>query len=200
MDAPQQLLSISFPPSSEPFDVSKVAGNASPEIKERISNLHKFLHTFVPAQYKDVAFFGRSIQERFVVTEVSVLEKKDEPSKLEGRVVVELDVNEEMINGGGNIHGGCSAFLVDMCSSLAISTLGLATEGTQYPTVSQAINMIYHSPAAVGDRLRLVNTSMTLGNRAQSARTEIWNVTHSRLVASGTHIKMKPSAPPKANL
>ncbi|KAG2013046.1 hypothetical protein CC2G_009984 [Coprinopsis cinerea AmutBmut pab1-1] len=182
------------------FDVSKVAGNASVEIKERIGNIKEFFSKFVPEQYRDTPFFGRAIQDRFEITEVSVLRKPDEPSKLEGRVVVELDVEEDMINGGGNIHGGCSAWLVDMCSSLAMSAVNLTKEGKDYPSVSQAINMIYHSPASVGDRLRLINTSMSMGKRTTSARTEIWNVTHHRLVASGTHVKMMPSPPPKANL
>ena len=55
----------------------------------------------------------------------------------------------DMINGGGNIHGGCSAFLVDVCSSLSLSALSLVTEGKEYLSVSQAINMIYHSPAVL---------------------------------------------------
>ncbi|KAJ7839312.1 hypothetical protein B0H13DRAFT_1454238, partial [Mycena leptocephala] len=49
-----------------------------------------------------------------------------------------------------------------------------------------------HSPATVGETLRIVNTTMTVGARALSARTEIWNATKHRLVASGVHIKMKP--------
>ena len=81
-----------------------------------------------------------------------------------------------------------------------------------------------------GDRIRLVNTTLTVGSRVESMQTEasiyfifilspsfddqlptplfffsladikIWNVTHHRLVASGVHIKMRPSQPPKAAL
>jgi hypothetical protein len=71
-----------------------------------------------------------------------------------------------------------------------------------------------------------VNTTLTVGSRVESVRTEasivfifilfhlqvstdlffggpllkIWNVTHHRLVASGVHIKMPPSQPIKAAL
>lgn len=187
--------------SSKP-DVSHIRGNAPTEIKERLSNIKAYFRSFAPTKFQDLPnTFGKSISNRFAVTEISILSKVDEESKLEGKVVVEIEVDEEMINGAGNIHGGCSAFLVDVCSSLSISALSLATVGKEQPSVSQAINMIYHSPATLGDKLRIVNTSMTLGNRTQSCRTEIWNSTHHRLVASGTHVKMMPSPPPqRANL
>jgi len=60
-------------------------------------------------------------------------------------------------------------------------------------TVSQALNVVFHSPAAIGDKLRIVNTTITVGGRAMSARCEIWNETHHRQVATGLHIKMLPS-------
>lgn len=65
-----------------------------------------------------------------------------------------------------------------------------------------------------GDQLRIVSTTLTLGARILSARTEvrkklenwipdfdslplsqIWSLVHHRLVASGTHMKMQPSLP-----
>ncbi|TFK20886.1 hypothetical protein FA15DRAFT_673061 [Coprinopsis marcescibilis] len=195
-DTAASTVRVADAPKNPRYDSSKVAGNAPPEIKEFIANAKEYNWTYDHPRYRDQPYFGKGIQNKFQVTEVSVLNKADEEKKLEGRVVVELIVGEDMINGSGNIHGGCSAFLVDMCSSMAISTLKLATTGKDDLIVSQAINMIYHSPAAVGDKLRIVNTSVTVGNRAQSARTEIWNATHNRLVASGTHVTMCPSPPP----
>ncbi|RXW23099.1 hypothetical protein EST38_g2738 [Candolleomyces aberdarensis] len=184
------------------FDVSKVAGNVPLAVKHRLGNLKAYFDSWIdPRFFKDPSYvFGRSVVDNFRVTEVSVYKTVNEESKLEGKVIIELEVTREMINGAGNIHGGCSAFLVDICSSLAVSALTLATEGKEYLTVSQAINMIYHSPADLGDTIRLVNTSVTVGGRTHTCRTEIWNATHRRLVASGTHVKMKPSLAPKANL
>ncbi|TEB32209.1 hypothetical protein FA13DRAFT_1731965 [Coprinellus micaceus] len=186
--------------SDAPFDASKIAGNAPLHVKQTLGNPIKWLEGLVAPEFKNANFFGKAIYARLRVTEISVDKKVDEESKLEGRVIVETVVEEDMLNGGGNIHGGCSAFLVDMCSAMSLNALSLATTGKGNRSVSQAINMIYHSPAGWGDTLRLVNTSTTLGNRVQSCRTEIWNATHHRLVASGTHIKMSPSPPPKSNL
>ncbi|KAF8076883.1 HotDog domain-containing protein [Lyophyllum atratum] len=184
---------------TEDFDVSKIAGNASDDVKSAVADTsfyYAYAHTLDGVTGP---IFGESIMKRVVVTEVSVEKKAEESKKLEGRVVCELTVEDDMVNGGGNIHGGCSAFLIDMCSTMALIALGMTNTGEVNGSVSQSLNVVYHSPAGLGDRLRLVNTTMTLGGRAQSARTEIWNVTHHRLVSSGVHIKMQPS-PPKAHL
>ncbi|KAJ2915610.1 hypothetical protein MD484_g4795, partial [Candolleomyces efflorescens] len=200
--APQPSRSVTSPSSSSStFDVSKVTGNAPLPVKHRLGDSPAYFGSWINPAYQDPSYiFGRSIADRFRVTEISVNEKVDEASKLEGKVVLELEVTKEMINGAGNIHGGCSAYLVDICSSLAVSALTLTTEGKEYPTVSQAINMIYHSPAVLGNTLRVVNTSTTVGRRTHTCRTEIWNATHHRLVASGTHVKMAPSPAPKSSL
>jgi len=132
--------------------------------------------------------FGDSVMRALIVTHASLEGKSEEPLKKEGRVVCELTVMDDMLNGAGNIHGGCSAFLIDTCS-----TLSLMAFNSNVKHVSQTLNIVYHSPAALGERLRIVNTTMTVGARVMSARTEIWNTTKHRLVASGVHIKMQPS-------
>ncbi|KAF8967449.1 HotDog domain-containing protein [Flammula alnicola] len=178
------------------LDISHIAGNAADEVKQTLGD-----PVFLNRRPDGVRspMFGESIQRRMKVTEISINKKAEEERKLEARLVIELDVAEDMLNGGGNIHGGCSAFLVDLCSSLALMALSMATTGDLYPSVSQSLNIVYHSPAQLGDKLRVVNTTLTLGARAHSARTEIWNETHHRLVVSGTHVKMMPSMP-KSNL
>ncbi|KAJ7290642.1 HotDog domain-containing protein [Mycena rebaudengoi] len=135
--------------------------------------------------------FGDSIIQGLVVTHASVEKKADEPLKTEGKVICELVVTEDMLNGGGNVHGGCSAYLIDMCSTLVLMACG------QYVHVSQSLNIVYHSPATLGEKLRIINTTMTIGRRTMTTRTEIWNATKHRLVASGVHIKMAPSPSPK---
>ncbi|KAF8165886.1 HotDog domain-containing protein, partial [Crassisporium funariophilum] len=173
-------------------NISHITGNASDDTKRILGDPGSFFQIRRPEEVR-APIFGESITQRIQVTEISVNKKPEEDKKLEGRVVMELDVEEDMLNGGGNIHGGCSAFLVDVCSSVALAALNLETSGHLNLSVSQSLNIVYHSPAQMGDRLRLVNTTLTLGARAHSARTEIWNVTHHRLVVSGTHIKMAPS-------
>jgi len=179
-------------------DISKVSGNASENVKSLIASPTLYLSSQVGGPQGPL--FGGAILKRVVVTEVSVNEKAEEPQRLEGRVVCEIEVEEDMVNGGGNIHGGCSAFLIDMCSTMSLVALKLATSGECQGGVSQSLNIVYHSPARVGEKLRLVNTTLTMGARAFSARTEMWSLAHHRLVASGVHIKMQSSSGPKANL
>lgn len=165
-----------------------VGGNASQDTKAYITRMLSTLSTSRKS-------FAVDIGGRLVVTDISILKKSEEPSKLEGRVVCEITVDEDMINFGGNLHGGCSAYLVDVCTSLPIAALSSASGGQSWGGVSQALDVVFHSPASVGDRLRIVSTTMTLGSRSMTARCEIWNASKHRLVASGVHIKMEPSQP-----
>lgn len=113
-------------------DISHISGNASDDIKRILGNPGRFYRHFQPSNTPPI--FGDSIQTRMVVTEISINNKAEEPRKVEGRVVLELDVADgmlrycnramslnlpfnlflDMLNGGGNIHGGCSAFLIDV--------------------------------------------------------------------------------------
>ncbi|KAF9058184.1 HotDog domain-containing protein [Panaeolus papilionaceus] len=180
-------------------DISHIAGNAPDNVKRLVGDPKTFFTSQTPGGSSGHPIFGEAIQRRLSAIEMSINKKAEEPKKTEARYVMEIEVAEDMLNGGGNIHGGCSAFLVDVCSSMALVAHTYVTTGKLQPSVSQSLNLVYHSPATIGDKLRIVNTTLSLGARAQSARTEIWNVTHGRLVVSATHIKMHPS-PPKANL
>ncbi|KAJ7442133.1 HotDog domain-containing protein [Mycena galericulata] len=165
-----------------------IAGNADDSVKKTLSDIPAY---FGVRRSNPKPSFGDSIIQRLVVTHASLEPKADEPLKKEGRVVCELEVTDDMLNGGGNVHGGCSAFLIDICSTLAI----IVYQPEAY-NVSQSLNIVYHSPATLGEKLRIVNTTLTVGARTLSARCEIWNATQHRLVASGVHIKMQPSPPP----
>uniref|UniRef100_A0A0W0GA83 Uncharacterized protein n=1 Tax=Moniliophthora roreri TaxID=221103 RepID=A0A0W0GA83_MONRR len=68
----------------------------------------------VSGQGQLVKGFGHDIISRMVVTEVSVNKKQEEPLKQEGRVVVKMKVEQDMVHGGLRIHGGCLAFIIDM--------------------------------------------------------------------------------------
>lgn len=112
-----------------PDAVSQISGNASDNIKRIMGSFFQNFHQ------EDVGFsaFGDSIEKRMKIVEISVNKNGEEERKLEARVVIELDVTEgqcrrpfqalplllivlvlDMLNRGGNMHGGCAAFLVDM--------------------------------------------------------------------------------------
>ncbi|KAF9449046.1 hypothetical protein P691DRAFT_813222 [Macrolepiota fuliginosa MF-IS2] len=172
----------------------KIKGNVSSAVKELLSNPAAFFN-WRSRKQRAQPLFCSSITERLVVTEANIEKKREDENKKEAIVVIELDVTEDMANGGGNIHGGCIAFLVDVTTTLALVAYSLDVDNNFFAGVSQTINVTYHSPAAIGNRLRIVNYTVAGGSRAKTARCEIWNATHHRLVASGLHIKMQPSGP-----
>lgn len=77
---------------SEDEDISHIAGNASDNIKRLLAR-PSALFAHLPLDIQG-PIFGQSIMERLVVTEISVQGKVEEPTKLEGKVVLELTVEE----------------------------------------------------------------------------------------------------------
>ncbi|KAI9574329.1 hypothetical protein HD554DRAFT_1989914, partial [Boletus coccyginus] len=136
--------------------------------------------------------FGARTTQGLDIVEVSIVPNVDEPTRRVTRVVLEVTVTEDMLNSSGKMHGACTAHLVDVCTTLSIAAMSLANGGEGSAGRSQAINVIYHAPASL--QLRLINTSTTIGARVWNARIEIWDVTHHRLVASATHVKMEASS------
>ncbi|KAH7926792.1 hypothetical protein BV22DRAFT_1086317 [Leucogyrophana mollusca] len=179
-------------------DVSTIGGNASQELKESVFSFLQ-REREVASQLPPFKGFEPEIASRVVWREISILRNAEEPERLEGRVVFEIKVEEDMVNGRGTLHGACSGLLIDNCSTMPILVLGLAANGQGETGVSQSLTVLYHSPAMLGDKLRIVCTTLTLGNRALSSRCEIWDETRHRLVASGVHTKMVASSP-KDNL
>ncbi|KDQ64051.1 hypothetical protein JAAARDRAFT_52052 [Jaapia argillacea MUCL 33604] len=192
------------PPSSETFDPkelpspypllqplspsesSLIAGNAKPETKRVVTHwLHLFMHRG--------SGFADSVGGKVEVTEISVYPKAEEVERVEGRVVCEVTVTPDMLNAMGNVHGACYIYLIDICSSLPLSVIGKEAGRDGQPGVSQSLNTVFHAPSQLGDRLKIVSTSITVGVRVMSARCEVWNVTRHRLVASGVHAKMEAS-------
>ncbi|KAH7887415.1 HotDog domain-containing protein [Phlebopus sp. FC_14] len=161
-----------------------IAGNAKSETKERVEQWIQVLST---------AGFGTRTGKHLKLTELSIRPTPDEPARQEARVVLEMPVTEDMLDTDGKIHGGCIIYLVDICSTLPIAAISHAEGGSGSPGVSQNINTNYHAPASLGDKLRLINTSTTVDGRTASARIEIWDVTHRRLVATATQVKMEAS-------
>ncbi|KAF8841575.1 hypothetical protein BDN67DRAFT_966993 [Paxillus ammoniavirescens] len=162
-----------------------IPGNASPQTKELVAQL---LYVFTSSG------FGTRTGELLKLVDVSILPKLDEPQRQEARVVLEMTVSEDMLNGAGKVHGACLIHLVDICSTLPLVALSHVRGGDGSPGVSQNINTIYHAPASLGDELRLINTSTTIGRQTTSSRIEIWDVAHHRLVVSATQVKMDPSS------
>ncbi|KAI0771090.1 hypothetical protein BD413DRAFT_476692 [Trametes elegans] len=137
--------------------------------------------------------FAHSVGARTRLKEVEVY-RRQRDKKMQARVVYELTVERDMLNRANTMHGGCTSFLVDVCSSIALALLGMV-QSTPADFVSQAMMTTFHAPAPLGATLNIVCTTTSFGSRTVSARAEIWDVTHSRLCMSGVHNKMAPKNP-----
>lgn len=74
-------------------DPNSIGGNASIETKEALSDLPLFYGIYTTSIHKG-PIFAEDLHKRLKVTEVSVNKKVEEPNKLEGRVVLEMRVEE----------------------------------------------------------------------------------------------------------
>ncbi|EJU06640.1 Thioesterase/thiol ester dehydrase-isomerase [Dacryopinax primogenitus] len=103
-----------------------------------------------------------------------------------------MTVTEDCLNGMGFLHGGCTAYLIDTCSSITLTALD-PPDYSIPPTVSLNLNVTYHAAASLGASLRIISTVVSFSTRVQTVRCEVWDVTNPthRLVASGMHIKMR---------
>ncbi|KIO12364.1 hypothetical protein M404DRAFT_674051 [Pisolithus tinctorius Marx 270] len=175
----------------EHVDISLIGGNVSTKLKQAFFDA--FFARIKNAKAKRYKGFEPEIASRTVWMEMSMRKKAEEPEKLEARTVFEISVGEDMVNLNGALHGGCSALLIDNCSRMPVILLGLATTGRVEFGVSKSLNILYHGPAMVGDRLRIVSTTLSYGSRVLTSCCEIWDATNHRLVASGVHTIMLAS-------
>ena len=122
----------------------------------------RFTGDFTPKQQADVLVatdlilcgrgdFARQVAEHLELTEVSAY-KRPEDEKMHVEVVFEIDMDEGtcpvfyllltfisnqcrigMLNIGGNLHGGCTMFMIDMYVHLHVSTWGCTDESGNIP-------------------------------------------------------------------
>ncbi|KAK0243392.1 hypothetical protein EDD85DRAFT_326173 [Armillaria nabsnona] len=168
----------------------EVTGNAPEDVKQCLS---VFLAV---GQTKG---FGHQILSRLSISHVSLDASPEQRTRDQSKVICSLAVTEDMLDTlPGSLHGGCSAFMIDTCSSLGLIAYVLCKTTSctwdKIYTVSHTLDVVYHSPALLGDKLKIVSTSMSIGAQTMSIRTEIWNTTRQYLVASGVHLKMLPSS------
>ncbi|KAK0207089.1 hypothetical protein DFS33DRAFT_643571 [Desarmillaria ectypa] len=173
----------------------EVTGNAPDDVKQC---LRAFLAV---GQTKG---FAHQILSRLSISHVSLDPSPEQRTRDQSKVICSFTVTEDMLGATlGSLHGGCSAFMIDTCSSLGLVAYVLyktaSCDWDKIYTTSQTLDVVHHSPALLGDKLKIVNTSMSVGARTMSVRTEIWNTTRQCLVASGVHLKRFPSSS-RANL
>ncbi|XP_046588395.1 acyl-coenzyme A thioesterase 13 isoform X1 [Neodiprion lecontei] len=102
----------------------------------------------------------------------------------DGKCRVEFPVEDGHLNGGGTLHGGFTATLVD-----CISTYALMTTGTGAPGVSVNINVSYLNAASPGEVIVVDAKTCKAGKRLAFLEVELSKKDGGRLVARGQHTK-----------
>lgn len=143
--------------------------------------------------------FGKDVRKGMRFTTLNLKEEAlssgdadERPRRRTAETIHEVTVTEDFLNGMGFLHGGCTAYLIDSCSSIGF--VALSPPDTP-PSVSLNLAVTYHQAAPPGARLRFISTVIAFSARVQTVRCEVWDITKPahRLVATGTHIKMQQS-------
>ncbi|XP_067012900.2 acyl-coenzyme A thioesterase 13 [Anabrus simplex] len=113
-----------------------------------------------------------------------VMEKMRIVSAGEGRCVAEMMVDKEHQNKGGTLHGGMTATLVDI-----VSTLALMTKDRGVPGVSVNMNITYLKSAKQGDEIVINANTLKTGKNLAFLEVEITNKATGNIIATGSHTK-----------
>ncbi|XP_004549285.1 acyl-coenzyme A thioesterase 13 [Maylandia zebra] len=113
-----------------------------------------------------------------------VLSKVDILSASPGKVVCEMRVEEEHTNRGGTLHGGLTATLVDIVSTIAIMH---SERGA--PGVSVDMNITYMNAAKMGEDVLITAQVLKQGRSLAFATVDLTNKVTGKIIAQGRHTK-----------
>ncbi|XP_013793379.1 acyl-coenzyme A thioesterase 13-like [Limulus polyphemus] len=100
-----------------------------------------------------------------------------------GKCLCEMKVEENHQNRGGTLHGGVTATLVDV-----VSTLNLIGE-KEVAGVSVDLNVTYLKGAKAGDELQVESSLLRAGRSMAFLSVDIRNKETGLLIAQGRHTK-----------
>ncbi|XP_050369490.1 uncharacterized protein LOC126787647 [Argentina anserina] len=100
-----------------------------------------------------------------------------------GTIVCTFKVPPRLLNGGGFLHGGATATLVDLIGSAAIFTVGAPTVG-----VSVEINISYLDSAYAGEEIEIEAKTLRVGKAVAVVSVEFRKKT-GKIIAQGRHTK-----------
>uniref|UniRef100_A0A1A8K8Q9 Acyl-coenzyme A thioesterase 13 n=5 Tax=Nothobranchius TaxID=28779 RepID=A0A1A8K8Q9_NOTKU len=114
----------------------------------------------------------------------SVLSKVNVLSASPGKVVCEMRVDEEHTNRGGTLHGGLTATLVDV-----ISTVAIMNSERGAPGVSVDMNITYMNAAKLGEDVLITAQVLKQGRTLAFATVDLTSKATGKLIAQGRHTK-----------
>ncbi|XP_077405121.1 acyl-coenzyme A thioesterase 13 [Vanacampus margaritifer] len=113
-----------------------------------------------------------------------VLGKVEVVAAAPGKVVCEMKVAEEHTNGFGTLHGGLTATLVDVISTLAIM---YSDRGS--PGVSVDMNITYVNAAKMGEDVLITAQVLKEGRTLAFSTVDLTSKATGKLIAQGRHTK-----------
>ncbi|CAN9504011.1 unnamed protein product [Ophioblennius macclurei] len=113
-----------------------------------------------------------------------VLSKVELVSAVPGKVVCGMQVEEEHTNRGGTLHGGLTATLVDVISTVAIM---YSERGA--PGVSVDMNITYMNAAKMGEDVLITAQVLKQGRTLAFATVDLTSKATGKLIAQGRHTK-----------
>uniref|UniRef100_A0A3B5QF24 Acyl-coenzyme A thioesterase 13 n=1 Tax=Xiphophorus maculatus TaxID=8083 RepID=A0A3B5QF24_XIPMA len=116
--------------------------------------------------------------------DVLQVKKVDVVSASPGKVVCEMRVEEEHTNRGGTLHGGLTATLVDV-----ISTMAIMHSERGAPGVSVDMNITYMNAANIGEDVLITAQVLKQGKTLAFATVDLSSKTSGKLIAQGRHTK-----------
>eukprot|EP00735_Rhodelphis_limneticus_P002502 TRINITY_DN13399_c0_g1::TRINITY_DN13399_c0_g1_i1::g.9551::m.9551 TRINITY_DN13399_c0_g1::TRINITY_DN13399_c0_g1_i1::g.9551 ORF type:complete len:221 (-),score=29.66,sp/Q5R833/ACO13_PONAB/39.68/6e-24,4HBT/PF03061.17/7.5e-18,4HBT_3/PF13622.1/6.9e+03,4HBT_3/PF13622.1/8.6e-05,DUF4442/PF14539.1/0.0029,4HBT_2/PF13279.1/0.23 TRINITY_DN13399_c0_g1_i1:336-935(-) len=106
-----------------------------------------------------------------------------------GEVVCVLPVTASLSNRGGTLHGGCTATLVDLVTTIAVMTLD-----PKKPGVSTDLNVSYLRAVKVGDEISIHARVLKTGKQLVFTEAEIYRTSDKAMIAKGLHTKAYSSS------
>ncbi|KAJ7124666.1 hypothetical protein C8R43DRAFT_1135613 [Mycena crocata] len=165
--------------------VANIHGNAARDVKEMSV---KWLNIF----HSPPKCFAGASSRRTTVTSVSLDANPLEDTRIL-TLVAELHVTEDMLDGRDRLSNSFIVVVIDECTSSAVTTLDYAEGGPGMCGVSQSLNTVFHNPVAVGAKLRFINTTLAVAAGTTSCRSEVWDLTRRKLVATAVFVGMPAS-------
>uniref|UniRef100_UPI00398ED2D5 acyl-coenzyme A thioesterase 13 isoform X2 n=1 Tax=Pristiophorus japonicus TaxID=55135 RepID=UPI00398ED2D5 len=113
-----------------------------------------------------------------------VLSKMTVVSASPGKIVCEMQVEEEHVNRGNTLHGGLIATLIDV-----VSTTALLNTERALPGVSVDMNVTYMNAAKLGEDIIITAQVLKEGKSLAFTTVDLTNKVTGKLLAQGRHTK-----------
>ncbi|KAF7762667.1 hypothetical protein Agabi119p4_9260 [Agaricus bisporus var. burnettii] len=168
-------------------DISEIGGNLPDHIKQQSLNVYLNMGVSTPSR------FGYKLGRSVKWIEYSIHKNPERNGRAEAITLGEIVVTEDMLNGADTFHGACLSYLIDICGNGPVVIFGL-DRGLITTGISQSLNVTFHSPAHLGDCLRIKSTCFGVGKRIRTAKCEIYEKESGRMICSGLLTTMEPDA------